>query len=84
VIKLNDRIKNLGIEHQKKIEDYEEKIKLLNEEIIILKTPPTSKKKKVSKVVVSETPEVKIVTNTKAKIVKQSLPGQIVKDGGSF
>lgn len=82
VVKANETIKNLQDSHNKVVSGFEEKIKALNEEISLLKTPAPTKKKKATKVVVKEEPVV--VTKPKAKIIKQDLPGLIVKDGGSF
>lgn len=78
VVKANDTIKALKEAQQSIQNAYEEKIKALNEEIVILKTPKTPEKKaKVTKKTVE-------VATPKAKIIKQDLPGLIVKDGGSF
>lgn len=78
VVKANDTIKALKEAQQSIQNAYEEKIKALNEEIVILKTPKIPEKKaKVTKKTVE-------VATPKAKIIKQDLPGLIVKDGGSF
>ena len=81
VIKANETIKSIQNDHLKVVNGYELKIKDLSETIESLKTP--AKKKKVSKTVVTEEPVIP-ETKPKAKIIKQELPGLIVKDGGSF
>lgn len=81
VIKAREENKKTVESHQKTCNDYEAKIAELNAQIELLKTP--AKKKKVSEVTVTEEPVI-IETKPKAKIIKQDLPGLIVKDGGSF
>lgn len=81
VVKANDTIKTLQEQHKSVVNSFEEKIKSLMVEIAELKTPAPATKKKASKVVVKEEP---VTTKSKAKIIKQELPGLIVKDGGSF
>ena len=78
VVKANDTIKALKESQDSIKNDYESKIKALTAEIETLKTPVVVKKTKSKKAieVVESTP--------KAKIIKQTLPGLIVKDGGSF
>lgn len=76
-------------ERQQDRNHFENKIKELNNEIEYLKLTPTKRKKvdelKFVKVEVKENP-ISVVgeLSTKAKIIKQSLPGEIIKDGGSF
>ena len=76
VVKANETIKRLEIEHANVVKSYEEKIQALTNKQNLLETP-TEVQKKVVK------PKQKPVI-AKAKIIKQDLPGLIVKDGGSF
>ena len=76
-------------EHQQTRNDFENKIKKLNNEIEYLKLTPAKRKKvdelKFAKVEVEEDPIIVVnKVSTKAKIIKQSLPGETIKDGGSF
>ena len=77
IVKANEKIKNMQDDHSKVVSNFELKIKSLNDEINVLKTPAPAKKSKVKKTT-------EVVTTSKAKIIKQNLPGLIVKDGGSF
>jgi chromosome segregation ATPase len=76
-------------DHQKTRKQFENIIKTLNEEIDYLKLTPAKRKKvdelKFVKVEVKEN-SINVIDDfsTKAKIIKQSLPGEIIKDGGSF
>ena len=80
VVKANETIKTLKESQNSIKNDYEQKIKALTDEIELLKTPQTPvKKAKVTK----KKADV-LVAQPKAKIIKQDLPGLIVKDGGSF
>ena len=80
VVKANDTIKVLTQEKETLQKNAEEKIKALTDEINLLKTPKAPvKKAKVAKQTVNVE-----VTKPKAKIIKQDLPGLIVKDGGNF
>jgi chromosome segregation ATPase len=78
VVKANDTIKALKEEQDSTRSAYEQKIKALTDEINLLRTPQTPVKK--AKVTKKST----TVTTPKAKIIKQEIPGLIVKDGGSF
>lgn len=79
ILKANDTIKNLKSEHTIAIQQFEEKVNALTNEINELKTPVPVKNTKVTKKTKNS-----LVTKPKAKIIKQDLPGLIVKDGGSF
>ena len=76
-------------EHHETRNHFENKIKELNNEIEYLKLTPAKRKKvdelKFANVEVKKDP-ISVVDelSTKAKIIKQSLPGEIIKDGGSF
>jgi cysteinyl-tRNA synthetase len=73
--------------------EYENKINELNNQIEYLQLTPAKRKKvdeaKATSTVVVEVKETENVPQenkeaTKAKIIKQDLPGLVVKDGGSF
>lgn len=80
VVKANDTIKVLREEKDSLEKTSEEKIKALTDEINLLKTPKAPVKKAKSTKKATEV----VVEKPKAKIIKQDLPGLIVKDGGNF
>lgn len=89
-----ERVRNESTSLVEKVrKEYELKIKELNDQIEYLQLTPAKRKKvdeaKAATVVVEVVKETEPVPQevkevTKAKIIKQDLPGLVVKDGGSF
>jgi DNA repair exonuclease SbcCD ATPase subunit len=63
-------------ETQNNRNEYEKQIKLLNDKIEYLQLTPAKRKKVGQTATVTDKP--------KATIIKQDLPGMVVKDGGKF
>jgi len=74
--------------HKKTRDEYQLKLKELNEQIEYLQLTPAKRKKvdelKFANVEVDTKVEKVPLNTTKAKIIKQTLPEAITKDGGSF
>jgi chromosome segregation ATPase len=74
--------------HKKTRDEYQLKLKELNEQIEYLQLTPAKRKKvdelKFANVKVDIKVEEVPLNTTKAKIIKQTLPNEIIKDGGSF
>jgi chromosome segregation ATPase len=74
--------------HKKTRDEYQLKLKELNEQIEYLQLTPAKRKKvdelKLANVKVDIKVEEVPLNTTKAKIIKQTLPNEIIKDGGSF
>jgi len=74
-------------ETQKNLADYENKIKKLKEHIEYLQLTPAKRKKideQKALLLKKEQEQINQPKQPKANIVKQNLPGLVVKDGGSF
>ena len=71
-----------SVDNEKK--QYEDVIKKLNEKIDYLQLTPAKRKKLDEQQALELKKQQEKINQPKANIIKQSLPGMVVKDGGSF